>query len=288
MTDHEPTGEGTRAPEGSPRWVFGKMLRFFRVKAELTQDQLGELIHISGKTIASYEKAWRVPTWETMQLIDAVAQLRTNDSLCELWQLFESSMNYESQPGGFRDWWERLDMAKRIRWYEPLLVPGLLQTEDYARAMGRTVFGATDEMVEEWVAGRLRQQEILRRAHPPAFWMIVEERVLLRPVGGPNVMAEQVQHLIEAAAQPNIVIEVIRSTVGGHMGLPGGGFAIADFQDEPSLGYQEGTVRGYQVRDQIDVEGMDLTWDTLRHETEPRASSLAAMKEAAKSWNSAV
>jgi hypothetical protein len=76
-------------------------------------------------------------------------------------------------------------------------------------------------------------------------------------------------------------------TVGAHTGLNGGGFAIADFHDTPSVGYQEGPLKGQPVRERKDVESLDLTWDTLRNETEPRAASLALLEEAAKSWTSA-
>jgi hypothetical protein len=123
--------------------------------------------------------------------------------------------------------------------------------------------------------------------NPPALWVIVDEWVLRRPVGGPHVMFEQVSRLIEAARQPTIVMEVIRAAVGAHTGLNGGGFAIADFEDAPSVGYQEGPLRGQPVRERKDVESLDLTWDTLRHEAEPRAASLAVLEEAAKSWTSA-
>ena len=288
MTEHEPAEDGTLALEGTPRAVFGQMIKFFRVKAGLTQDQLGALAHVSGKTIASYERARRVPPWETTVLIDAVPELKTNGALCELWRQFEDAMNYQSYPGGFQDWWEQITLAKRLRWYEPNLVPGMLQTESYARTVYRTRFGVTDERVEELVARRLKQQEILRRAHPPAFWVIIEEWVLRRLVGGPRVMYEQVERLIEAAGQPSIVVEVIRSTVGADAGLDGGAFVIADLDDESSLGYQDGTVRGQQIRDHKDVEVMELTWDTLRHEAEPRAGSLALLEEAAKSCKSVV
>jgi hypothetical protein len=216
-----------------------------------------------------------------------VAALNTNGALSQLWEQFEDGMNYQAYPDWFQDWPEKEATARRLRWYEPNLVPGLLQTEDYARAVFRTRFGITDEIVQERVAARLRRQEILARDNPPALWVIVDEWVLRRPVGGSHVMLEQVNRLIEAARQPNLVIEVIRATVGAHTGLNGGGFAIADFEDAASVGYQEGPLRGQPVRERKDVESLDLTWDTLRNETEPRAASRALLEEAAKSWTSA-
>ncbi len=99
-------------------------------------------------------------------------------------------------------------------------------------------------------------------------------------------MLEQVNRLVEAARQPHIVIEVIPASVGAHEGLAGG-FGIADFEDAPSVGYQEGAVRGQPVEEPKDVTSLDLTWDTLRGDALPRAASLAVLEEAAKSWTSA-
>lgn len=250
--------------------MFGAMLRFYRLRAGLTQDQLGVKAHVSGKTIAAYESGWRVPTRETTADVDAVPELHTNGALSHLWEQFEDGMNYQAFPDWFQDWPDKEAMAKRLRWYEPNLIPGLLQTEDYARAVFRTRFGITEDAVEERVAARLKRQEILGRDNPAPLWVIVDEWVLRRPVGGPHVMLEQVNRLIEAARQPSIVIGVIRAAVGAHTGLNGGGFAIADFEDAPSVGFQEGHVRGQPVRDRKDVEALDLTWDTVRHEAESR------------------
>jgi len=281
MPSQEPT------PVGTPRKVFGAMLRFYRLKAGLTQDQLGTKAHVSGKTIAAYEKGWRVPTRETTADIDAVPELHTSGALSELWEQFEDGMTYQAYPDWFQDWQEKEATARRLQWYEPNLVPGLLQTEEYARAVFRTRFGITEQVVEERVAARLKRQEILQRDNPPALWVIVDEWVLRRPVGGSHVMFEQVHWLIEAAKQPNIVMEVIRAAAGAHPGLDGGGFAIAGFEDAPSVGYQEGPLRGQPVWERTDVDSLELTWDTLRHEAEPRSASLALLEEAAKSWTSA-
>jgi hypothetical protein len=176
--------------------------------------------------------------------------------------------------------------AETLRWFEPLIVPGLLQTDDYARAIFRTRFRITDDEIDEQVAARMKRQEILSRDEPPSFWVILDEWVLRRPVGGRYVMLEQVKRLIETARQPYIVIEIIPANVGAHEGV-GGAFAIADFADAASIGYLEGTPRGQPVEEPKQVASLDLTWDTLRGDALPRAASLALLEEAAKSWTSA-
>ena len=100
--------------------------------------------------------------------------------------------------------------------------------------MFRTRFGITDDEVESRVAARLKRQEILTREHPPAVWVILDEWVLLRPVGGQPVMLEQVNCLIEAAQRPSVVLQIIPASAGAHTGLNAGGFALADFADSVS------------------------------------------------------
>jgi hypothetical protein len=111
--------------------------------------------------------------------------------------------------------------------------------------------------------------------------------VYVRVRGGKqrHVMSEQVNRLAEAAKQPHIVIEVIPANTGAHEGVAGA-FAIADFEDAPSVGYQEGALRGQPIEERADVASPDLTWATLRGDAMPRAASLALLEEAAKSWTS--
>jgi hypothetical protein len=99
-------------------------------------------------------------------------------------------------------------------------------------------------------------------------------------------MLEQVNRLAEVARQPHIVIEVIPARTGAHEGVAGA-FAVADFEDAASVGYQEGAVRGQPVEEPKDVASLNLTWDILRGDALPRAASLALLEEVAKSWTSA-
>jgi transcriptional regulator with XRE-family HTH domain len=276
------------APEGTPRQVFGAMLRFYRVRAGLTQDQLAALAHVSGKLISAYENGWRVPTRPTTVDIDNVPELGSNGALIALWDQFEHGMNYQAYPDWFQDWPEREAAATALRGFESSLVPGLLQTDLYARAIFGTKIGATQHEIDEQVAARLKRQEILNRVQPPTLWVILDETVLRRPVGGRQVMLEQVSRLVEAAQRPNIVIEVIPISVGAHEGLNGGGFAVADFKSEPSIAYQETAIQGQVVQDSEQVAMLITKWTTLGTEALPRRASLALLEEAAKSWTSHV
>lgn len=118
--------------------------------------------------------------------------------------------------------------AVRIRNYETMYVPGLLQTGEYARAgmsKSKTIPAAE---VEERVVARLGRQAILTREHPPALSVIIEEAILTRPTGGPMVMAGQLRHLVERASRPHIEVRVIPHELSSHAGTSGP-FVIMDF-----------------------------------------------------------
>lgn len=274
------------AAEGTPRAVFGAMLRFYRTKAGLTQDQLAAVAHVSGKLISSYESGWRVPTRETTADLDGTAELGSGGALVALWDQFEEGMRYQANPIWFQDWSVKEAIATRLRFFQPNLVPGLLQTRDYAAAVYATQFGISEDEIEERVAARLRRQEILTREQPPVLWVILDEWVLRRPVGGRLVILEQVNRLIEAAKRPTTRIEIISASAGAHTGLNAGGFALADLPDGSSIGYQEGQLRGLPIAEQKELAALALKWDTLSGETLPRRASLALLEESAKSWTS--
>ena len=259
------------------------MLRWYRQRAGLSQDVLGAKAHMSGKTISAYENGWRVPTRPATSDIDAVPELQTDGALTQLWDSLKDGMNYQAFPSWFQGWPGKEAQAKTLRWFEALIVPGLLQTEDYARAIFQTRFGLSDEEIETRVAARLKRQEILTRDKPPALWIILDDGVLRRPVGGRHVMLEQVNHLIEVAKRPTVVIEVIPPSVGAHEGLAGA-FTIADFEDAASVGYQEAAVDGQLLESREAVAALDLTWATLRGDTMSRKASLVVLEEAAKAW----
>ncbi len=273
-------------PKGTPRAVFGAMLRHYRVRAGLTQDRVGALAHVSGKLISAYENGWRVPTRATTADIDTVGELNTHGALTELWDQFEDGMNYQAYPDWFQDWPDKEATATTLRWFEPLLVPGLLQTDLYCRALFSTRIGSTEDQIEELVLARLKRQEVLTRANPPTLWVILDEWVLRRPVGNRHVMLEQVNRLIEAALRPNVVFELIPADAGEHEGLYGGGFAIADFKEARSVAYQESPVQGQIVQDPEHVRTLMAKWTTLGTEALPRKASITRLEEAAKSWTS--
>nr|MDT0661675.1 helix-turn-helix transcriptional regulator [Micromonospora sp. DSM 115978] len=127
--------------------------------------------------------------------------------------------------------------AVRIVNWQPLLVPGLLQTPEYAHAVMRAC-DVAEGSARTRVAARLGRQALLARADPPELHAIVDEVALLRPLGGPRVMARQLRHLVRAAESPTLTISVLPAGVGGHTGLDGP-FVILDFARAPAVVHLE-------------------------------------------------
>jgi ribosomal protein L39E len=131
-------------------------------------------------------------------------------------------------PGWFADWVEIEARATILRWWEPLLIPGLLQTEDYARAVLSTWRWDTADEVDAKVAIRLVRQSVLATAD---FRVLLDEPVLRRRIGAPEVMAMQLEHLLTMGARPNVTIQVIPGAAGAYAGLSGA-FAVAEVPGE--------------------------------------------------------
>jgi transcriptional regulator with XRE-family HTH domain len=157
--------------------------------------------------------------------------------------------------------------AASIRAYQAELVHGLLQTEDYARAVLRALrLEDTRESVDKLVEFRMaRQAQFTNLVNPPQLWMIVEEEVLKRPVGGPAVMQAQLQRILEAAEDPGITVQVLPTARGAHAGLDGS-FSVFDFADpaNPEVVYV-GALWGHVFIDKPEEVGKyTLRFDHLR------------------------
>ncbi|MGH3222214.1 MAG: DUF5753 domain-containing protein [Streptosporangiaceae bacterium] len=161
-----------------------------------------------------------------------------------------------------------------------LVIPGLLQTQAYARAILSSRLDSTSEEIDEAVAARMERQRILEQDQPPELSAIVDEAALRRPVGGPEVMRGQLAHL--TARRPTVAIQVIPFTAGAHEGLRGGAFVIADYEEAASIAYQDAASSGQIIEDPGVVGALAHTWDTLRLEALPRAASLALIQEIKK------
>lgn len=202
----------TQDANSSPLAFFGTELRRLRDKAGMTQTRLAELTSYSLPSVSAFETGRRIPPPEFS--VGADKALDTDGTLERLQGLVEQL----SVLPWFRDRIEVERTAIEIREYESYQIPGLLQTEDYARTVisaGRPAMAS--DAIERAVALRLTRQQILEpdinapidRDHKPRLWAILDEAALCRVVGGSAIMAAQLDHLISMAQQPSITIQVI-------------------------------------------------------------------------------
>ncbi|MFC6020421.1 DUF5753 domain-containing protein [Plantactinospora solaniradicis] len=157
--------------------------------------------------------------------------------------------------------------AAAISTFESLYVPGLLQTEEYARAIilaGRTT--ADPDEVDRRVAARSARKSLLSRDVPPKLWIVLDEAAVRRVVGGPNVMRAQVARLIEACARPTIEIQILPFTAGAHAAM-GGPFTVLDYDDpvlDPTIVYVDNDATTALLEEEEQVARHRLMFDHLR------------------------
>jgi hypothetical protein len=165
--------------------------------------------------------------------------------------------------------------------FEHTLVPGLLQTGEYARAVLERHPHVTAEQVTERVAARLARQAILDRDDPPVLWVLLDENVLYREIGGPAVMAAQLSHLAELARRPNITVQVI-PRVGAHAGLAGA-FVMAETPDAQVV-YLEHIADSVTTDSPAVAAMVSTKFDVLRTEAHRGSESLTMIEEMADKW----
>lgn len=212
-------------------------LRRLRNAADLNRETVTDKTGINNATLYRIETARARP------------QMRTLIALLNLYEVDEEQRDYlitlcrdAATQGWLRPYHSELpeeytayisfeDEAQGVRNYESLIIPGLLQTEDYARALVQGGLpSATEEEVEDRVRARMGRKGVLNKATPLKMWVVVDEAALRRIVGGVDVMRAQLDHLAEVVKVPNITFQVIRFGAGAHPGMPGQ-FIILDFSD---------------------------------------------------------
>ena len=262
---------GTPSPTARGRRLRHE-LRRLREEAGLTHSEVAHRLEWSASKLSRIETGQsRVQTGDVRDLLDVygVTDEATHDALVQL-----------AREARRRGWWTRYTdvlgsgtyvgleaEASVIHTYESQFIPGLLQTEDYARAVTRAGQTRPDpEAVDRRVAARLARQEILARPDMPEIWAVLDEPAVSRPVGGPVVMREQLHHLIELSTRPNtrLTIQVLPLSVGAHPGM-NGPFVILEFQGpkDPPMVYLETATDGLYLEEPSDIERYTLRFNHL-------------------------
>ncbi len=240
-------------PRQSMKAQLAYTLRALRTMKGLSQDQLAKELYATRESIAAYETGRNRPNVEFCERLDEF--FGSGEMFQSLWghaqrehlhEWFEAYIGHETE-------------ASQIRTFESAYIPGLLQTEGYMRA--------SSDKPEDWeedIARRLARRDILTRADgPPAFFAVLDEAVIRRPVGGAAVMKEQLQHLLDMSELPNVYIQMVQERTGWYPGLDGA-LVILSKPDRTTVGYAEAQFGGRLMEDPAEVVDLALRFDQIR------------------------
>lgn len=240
-------------------WVgYGKLLKLFRENARLTQEELAERISYSHESVASVEQGRRPAKAPFTAAAERV--LEAGGAL----QVLQEEVDFAKLPAFFRDFvLIEMEAVSRSS-YDPLMVPGLLQTPDYARALFEGHCPRlSEEAVEYSVDARMNRQTILTRTPTAEFAFVIGESALRNPVGSRAVMRRQQQQLLEHSRLPNVEIQVMPSEYGYHPGLEGP-IVLVETVEHHQFGYFESQGIGNVVSDPAHVSAFGLRYGKLR------------------------
>ncbi|MFD5773889.1 helix-turn-helix domain-containing protein [Streptomyces fungicidicus] len=275
-TDHVepavPGGECEREPDPSDSLrTFGAVVQALREHAGLSRVQFGGLVRYSKHTVESVELGRRMP--------DASFVERAEEALGNTGALRHSARFLTRGDAGLAAWfrrWARLErVAVSLCTYECRLVPGLLQSEGYARALFENRIPLlTDEQLEAQVAARMERKRMLYERPTVPFHFIVEEAVLRRRLGGAEVRREQLNHILERTLPRNVTLQVMPLEAEYHSCLDGP-LRLLETPEGRRLAYSEGQESGRLIGDPKEVRVLQQRYDTLRsqalHPKESRA-----------------
>ncbi|GHA98871.1 helix-turn-helix domain-containing protein [Streptomyces chryseus] len=266
-------------PYTDPRSFYGSELRRLREAGGHSQEQLGEQVFCSGAYIGQLEGATRRPQFDLSKMLDGV--LGSGEHLQRLCRLARKSKVAEY----FADAADLQQRATAISQFGSMLVPGLLQTEGYARALTRGAHPfAAQSVIEGHVGTRMERAELLDSPTAPVFWVITHEAMLRVPVGGPAVMHGQLMHLLKAAhTRPHVVLQVMPFSAGPHPFL-NTNVSLMDFTDEPPVVYTEGSYTDQLVEEPALVAQFRSAYDLARAAALSPEASLALIESAAKDY----
>ncbi|MDX3385097.1 helix-turn-helix transcriptional regulator [Streptomyces niveiscabiei] len=265
-------------PATSSRALVGEELKHAREQAGYSQTALGALLFVSGSYVGQMEAGIRRIRPEMGPLLDK--ELGTGNFFTR----HSKTMAKSKYPDHFAEAVEAEAEATEIRQYASTLIPGLLQTKEYATAVFRAFKPfASDAEIEEDVALRLERARILDDPTTPLLWTILDEAALRRPVGSPAVMAQNLRHIAELIRKHRIIVQVLPFATGAHVAMEGP-LKLMEFEDAPPLSFIEATGMGHLIDDPATVTRHTLMFNLLVASALPPQDSLALIESVAEDY----
>ncbi|MGW5045514.1 helix-turn-helix domain-containing protein [Streptomyces griseoluteus] len=265
-------------PSSSPRAMIGAELRHARERMGLSQEQLGQVLFVSGSFIGQLEAGTRRMQPEYARLLDEA--LDTGDFFARNCVAAAKSQ----YPEHFAEAAEAEAQATEIREYAPLLIPGLLQTPEYARAVFRAYRPTESEKkIDDLVATRMERAALLDDPTDLLLWVVIDEAALRRVTGDRAVMTAAVHHLADEARRHRAIVQVLPFEAGAHAAMEGP-IRLMDFVDAPPLVYSEGVGTGRLEDDPTTVRQRRRTFELLTACALSPANSLVLLDAVAQDY----
>jgi transcriptional regulator with XRE-family HTH domain len=256
--------------------TFGAVLRAYREAAGLSRPQLAEKLGCKPGWIEKLETAQKPPSEATANDLDFFFQTPAR-AFWLMWREIKREGKHLASPPGFSRYTELEAKADVIRKFEVQMVPGLLQTPAYARAIMNA--GQAFDAPEDQVAARMERQESLARGKAPRKWFVLDEAALRRPMGGPAVMKEQLEKLIEVAtSDPRTEVRVLPFSSVTYAGLDGS-FTVLSLSGGVDVAYHEGPESSYVIEDGGTVAEFRVRFDLVMGESLRTDESLAMIRK---------
>ncbi|MGW3649886.1 helix-turn-helix domain-containing protein [Streptomyces sp. NPDC000878] len=270
------------------RMILGRQMEELRTRAGLTYEDAGVAIGVSHSTIRRMEAAkvarLRLPDVEKLLQTYGVTDQQEIDTFLKSVREANKRGWWHNYRDVLPDWFAAYlsleQAALQIRAYESQFVPGLFQTADYARALlGAGNPHASSEATDRRVALRLRRQELLTRESPPRVWIVMDETVLRWPVGGPEVMRAQIDHLIAMNELPHVTLQIMPFGNGPHPAMRAGAFHLFRFRapELPDIVYLSGLVGAVYLDKADDVVVYREALDRLGAQSAPARKTEAIL-----------
>ncbi|MFI7105902.1 Scr1 family TA system antitoxin-like transcriptional regulator [Nonomuraea sp. NPDC050227] len=281
MAQRERLWEGRDMPkeEEAEAWAeYARRLRAFRTDHGLSQERLADRLAYSESAVGHVERLLRKPSEDFTREVEKALGLK--GQLTELLPQIHGALG----PRWFREWPKVEAAAHTIRTSEPLLIPGLLQTENYARHVFLGEPGVVEQEAEEAVQFRLHRQSVFSRASPPMYSALVDESVLHRPVGGPQVMREQLAKLLDVLNPPYVTIRIIPLRAGLTVGCLGAFEVATLLEGGPDHAYLESAEEGRVTNRASTVQALIVRWEALSGMAYPVDRSREIIREVMESY----
>jgi transcriptional regulator with XRE-family HTH domain len=270
------------SPETNPAHLLAELLKAARQQEPgRTQEVLSAALGKERSTVSKAEQG-RLPAWEVLGewLAECGITGISETAMRGIWRLAKNAE--DPARAAVAPWYETEARAFALKYWNPLAIPGLFETKEYAHAIYRGA-GRSHDLATEAAAARMRRQVILDSDDAPTVVVVLWQHVLKHQIGTAEVMRRQLAKLLEASERPNVVVQVLPASLGANKGL-GGSLALASVTGQPDTLLTGSLLEDSVTTDAMQVRQATATFEVVRGDSANRAESRTMITEAMTEW----